>query len=140
MSLAGGYDFGVVKIRAQVVKTKANQQAGFSAGVNGKVAQNVYTIGGQVNLGDADSVKLEATKATDVLFGNATQANTHATMLAVGFDHNMSKRTTVYAAYSKVFNGSGSQFSATNYAHGGSGTPGVGKDPSALSVGVIHNF
>ena len=140
LSLAGGYDFGVAKIRAQVVKTKANQQAGFSAGVNGKVAQNVYTIGGQFNLGETDSIKLELTNARDVQFGSATQKTTHGTLFAIGYDHNLSKRTILYGAYAKAFNGLNARFSATNYAHGGVGEPGLGKDPSAFSVGVIHKF
>jgi len=63
----------------------------------------------------------------------------------VGYDHALSKDTTVYVAYSKVSNNDNAQFSGTGYGHGGVGAPGFdtsGKaaSPSALSVGLTRNF
>ncbi len=140
LSLAGGYDFGsIAKVRAQIVNTDANAQAGWSVGVT-SAKQTVFTVGGQFNVTEAGAIKAQVARAQDAKLSGATVANSSATMYSVGYDHNLSKRTTVYAAYSKVSNGSAAQFSATNYAHGGVGTPGVGNDPSALSVGMIHNF
>lgn len=140
LSLAGGYEFGsVAKIRAQIVNTDANAQAAFSVGHTG-AKQTVFTVGGQFNVTEAGAVKAQIAKAQDAKLSGATVANSNATLFAVGYDHSLSKRTTVYAAYAKVSNGSGAQFSATNYAHGGVGAPGAGNSPSALSVGMIHNF
>lgn len=135
VSLAGGYDFGIAKVRAQLVNSDANAQAQATG-----AKQTVYTVGGQFNLGENDIIKAQFAKAQQLKLGGASVAGSDAKLLAVGYDHNLSKRTTVYAAYAKVSNGTASQFSATNYAHGGVGTPGAGFSPSALSVGVIHNF
>ncbi len=139
-SIAGGYDFGVAKVRAQLVNTDANQQAAWSVGAGSGAKQTVAIVGGQFNLGEADAIKAQVAKANDAKLNGATAANTNATLLAVGYDHAVSKRTTVYAAYAKVNNGTAAQFGVSNYAHGGVGTPGVGKSPSALSIGVVHNF
>lgn len=141
LSLAAGYDFGVGKIRAQYVSTDLNAAAAFSAGATLTGAkQSVFALGGQFNLSENDAIKLQFAKAGEVSLSGNTSAGTGATLFALGYDHNLSKSTTVYAALSKVSNGTGAQFSATNYAHGGVGTPGVGKSPSALSVGVVRNF
>ncbi len=145
LSLAGGYDFGTVaKVRAQYVNTDANSNAAFSVGQTG-AKQTVLTVGGQFNFTENDAIKAQIAKAQDAKLSGVTVAGSNATMYAVGYDHAMSKRTTVYAAYAKVSNGTGTQFSATNYAHGGVGTPGapaggVSYSPSALSIGVIHDF
>ncbi len=139
-SLAGGYDFGVAKVRAQLVNTDANQQAAWSVGAGSGAKQSVAAVGGQFNLGESDAIKAQVARASDAKLNGVTAANTSATLLAVGYDRTVSKRTTVYAAYAKANNGTASQFSVTNYAHGGVGTPGAGKSPSSLSFGVIHNF
>ncbi len=63
---------------------------------------------------------------------------------AIGFDHSMSKRTSVYAAYAQVSNDSGSAVNVTAASgHGGSGPLGAtvaNGDPSAFSVGLVHKF
>lgn len=138
-SLAGGYDFGVAKVRAQWVQSKADKAA-----AGAEVKQTVIAVGGQFKLSEDDSISAQFAKAGDISVGT-TAANTGATLLAVGFDHAMSKDTTVYVAYAKVSNKDNAQFSATGYGHGGVGAPGVdasGKaaSPSALSVGLIRNF
>ncbi len=143
-SLAGGYDFGTAKVRAQYVSTDGN--SGAAASINKTDAkQSVFTIGGQFKLSDSDSIKAQIARASDAKLSGATVANSSATMVALGYDHILSKRTTVYAAFAKVNNGAGAQFSATGYAHGGVGTPGapaggVSYSPSALSFGMIHDF
>jgi predicted porin len=138
-SLAGGYDFGVAKVRAQWLQSKAD-----AAAAGAEVKQTVIAVGGQFKLSEDDSISAQFAKAGDISIGT-TQAKTGATLLAVGYDHAMSKNTTVYAAYAKVSNNDNAQFSATGYGHGGVGAPGVdasGKaaSPSALSVGLIRNF
>lgn len=138
-SLAGGYDFGVAKVRAQWLQSKAD-----AAAAGAEVKQTVIAVGGQFKLSENDSISAQFAKAGDISIGT-TQANTGATLMAVGFDHVMSKDTTVYAAYAKVSNKDNAQFSATGYGHGGVGAPGFetsGKaaSPSAFSVGLIRNF
>lgn len=142
-SLAGGYDFGMAKVRAQLVNSAANDTAVGTPGVDAK--QTVIAVGGQVKLNDDDTVSLQFAKAQEAKLGGATVTDSGATLLAVGYDHNLSKNTTVYAAYAKVSNGKAAQFSATGYGHGGVGVPGNdaagnAASPSALSVGLIRNF
>ena len=76
---------------------------------------NLY-LGGKFNIG-SDAVKAAYTKR-----GATTNAVNDATQLSVGYDHSMSKATTVYALYTKVT------------------ASGTLADPSALSVGMRHSF
>ncbi|MDH2918968.1 MAG: porin [Sideroxydans sp.] len=140
-SFAGGYSFGVAQVRAQYVLTDANAAATANvlAGRTG-MKQGVFTVGGQYKLSETGAINAQVAKAGDVTVSGASQANSGATLLAVGYDYSLSKRTTVYGAYAKVSNKANAAFSATGYAHGGLTTPGAGNSPSALSVGVIHNF
>jgi predicted porin len=144
VSLAGGYDFGVAKVRAQIVSSKANAAA---ATVEAK--QNVATVGGQFKLSDDDTISAQYVKAQELKLAGTAAAGSGASGFALSFDHAMSKNTTVYAAYAKVSNGAHAIFSATGYAHGGVGLAGSGSalttvagnnSPSAFSVGMIRNF
>ena len=144
-SLAGGYDFGIGKVKAQYVLTDANAQAAFSVGAGTGAKQGVFTVGGQYNLNETSAIKAQVAKAGDATLNGATAANTGATLMALDYDYSLSKRTTLYAAYAKVNNGSAAQFGATGYAHGGVGGPGapvagVSNSPSAVSVGLTHEF
>lgn len=151
-SFAGGYNFGVAQVRAQYVLTDANAAASTNAqgAVSTGQKQGVFTLGGQYNLTETSALKAQFTQAGDMSVNGATVANTGASMMGIDYDYSLSKRTTLYAAYAQVTNKAGaaagqfSNFSATGYAHGGVGTPGsavnAAKSPSALSVGVIHNF
>ena len=63
--------------------------------------------------------------------GNYSNApDTAATQFTLGYNYNMSKRTKLYGFYTRVNNGNGAAYL--------NGLPGV--DPSALAVGVRHNF
>ena len=140
-SFAGGYDLGVAQVRAQYVLTDANAAAADNV-VLGRTGmkQGVFTLGGQYNVTETSAIKAQVAKAGDMTVSGASQANSGATLMALDYDYSLSKRTTVYAAYAKVSNKTNAAFSATGYAHGGLTTPGAGNSPSALSVGVIHNF
>ncbi len=148
-SFAGGYNFGVAQVRAQYVLTDANAAAAGNVlpGRTG-MKQGVFTLGGQYNLTETSALKAQFTQAGDMSVSGATVANTGASMMGIDYDYSLSKRTTVYAAYAQVTNKAdalnASNFSATGFAHGGVGAPGsavnAAKSPSALSVGVIHNF
>ena len=82
-----------------------------------------------------------------------------ATLMAIAFDHNFSKRTTGYIAYASTSNDANVYYGVDGSGHGGeinsttaalqaaavaAGGPGTdvisGKDPSAISIGVIHKF
>lgn len=95
-----------------------------------------WTLGGKYSMGSND-LKLAFTKAGD----QGSTSDSGAKQWALGVDHNMSKRTKVYAQYVKLSN-------ETNAAYGltGAGATGnvyaLGKDadPSAWSFGMRHSF
>jgi predicted porin len=142
-SLAGGYDFGMAKVRAQLVSSTANDKSTTVAGVDAK--QTVMTVGGAIKVSEDGTVNLQYAKAAKLKLGGTDVADTGASLIAVGYDQALSKNTTVYVAFAKVSNDKKSQFTATGYAHGGVGAPGYDTagaacSPSALSLGLIRNF
>ena len=78
---------------------------------------NLY-LGGKFNVSSTDAVKAAFTKR-----GSTTGATNDAKQFSVGYDHDMSKMTTVYALYTKLTD------NTLNAA-----------DPSAVSVGIRHGF
>jgi predicted porin len=76
------------------------------------------------------------------LFDNSNKKDAGAQMIAVGVDHAMSKRTTLYAAYAYTKNDKMSP--TTPWLSGGdhdTNAPGaIGKNSQAVSLGIIHNF
>jgi predicted porin len=70
-----------------------------------------------------------------------------ATTMAVGWDYNMSKRSTVYLAYAATSNDANTYYCADAGGHGGEvcGRAGdaptaAGDDPSVFSIGMVHKF
>jgi predicted porin len=119
-ALGASYDFGVVSVGFARVEAKPNANSKYvydllSAAMpigNGFTIHGVYQ---QAELkgstAEADGYTLAVTKA-------------------------MSKRTTVYAAYSSMDNDGTGEFGMR-----GTGAPsGAGRDPSAFAVGIRHSF
>jgi predicted porin len=99
---------------------------------------SAYYVAAKFNLSSTDAIKLAyAHKGA-----NAGGLNTDAKQITLGYDHGMSKRTTLYALYSKLTNGT-----AANYGLSSNGTSatqattsGAGASPSVISVGMRHTF
>ena len=138
-SVAGGYDFGMAKVRGQMVQSKAD-----TAAAGAEVKQTVMALGGSIKVSEDGTVNLQYAKVGKLKAAGTDVADSGASLFAVGYDQALSKNTTVYAAYAKVSNDKAAQFSATGYAHGGVGAPGSdvagSMSPSAFSVGIIRNF
>ncbi|NOU01258.1 MAG: porin [Gallionella sp.] len=113
--LGGSYAIDAFKINAVVEKTTDTTTAGDTKGTN------LY-LGGKYSLSSTDAVKLAFTKRGDAKL-NGGAATNNAKQVTVGYDHEMSKRTSVYALYNKVTQ------AATNAA-----------DPSTVAVGMKHAF
>jgi predicted porin len=98
---------------------------------------NAYYLSGKYSFGN-DAVKLAYTKAGNI----ANVANTDAKQFSLGYDHNLSKRTTVYALYTKLSNSSAAGYSLSNNSTlgGVSSNAGIGASPSALAFGMKHTF
>lgn len=69
-----------------------------------------------------------------------TDSDSDATLMAIGYDHNLSKRTDVYTVFSHIKNQNDGQ-----YTPGVAGTPGgftkvAGENSHSFQVGVRHRF
>jgi predicted porin len=73
---------------------------------------------------------------------NKLAASSDAKLLSLGYEHPMSKRTTLYGTWAKMTNDSGAAVTLF-------GAPGIttnigganpGYDPSSLQVGISHKF
>ena len=103
-----------------------------------------YTIAGKYNISGSDAVKLAYTKAKEFNFAGLGANATDANQFSIGYDHNMSKRTTVYALYTKLNNNTNASYALGNagYATGvtAAASAAGGSDPSAISLGLKHVF
>jgi len=101
---------------------------------------NIKQIGASYKMGN-NKLKLQYAIRDDfdnnaIGFDDKTGAKT----LSVGVDHYMSKRTTVYAAYSKTSNDDFSGTTPWYVSHDESAQGSFGDDADALSIGIIHKF
>ena len=131
--LGASYAMGDLKV-AGLFETLTN--------VDGDKDANVTTlgVGASFKLG-AGTVKGQLYKANDY----EDTSDTGAMMIALGYDHTLSKNTSVYAAYAVANNGDNSGYSMAGRGHGAN--PGVATDslgnaesPSGLSFGMVTKF
>lgn len=116
-----------------VVYEKTSDNLGTAqADLNGHKAAYVS---GKFNIGN-DAVKLAYGKAGQL--GSAL--NSGASQVSIGYDHGLSKRTKLYALYSKISNGMGINYGFSQSSGAATTSSGYGTSPSALSLGVQHTF
>ena len=99
-----------------------------------------FYVAGQYNITPDDAVKLAYTRVGNLRDGNA--ADTGARHVSVGYDHKMSKRTNLYATYTKLNNDRLAQYDlkGEGAATGNVLANGAGASPSAFSLGMMHTF
>jgi predicted porin len=146
--LAAGYNFGDFKV-VGLYQRESGLCVGSITGcaTNGTDAKRTtWGLGGAYKLG-TNTIKLQYYKAGDLSnSGLAHESQTGANMWALGVDHALSKRTTVYAVYARTNNDRYAMYSAFGGGHAdnpGSVTPTTtrdSKDPSGFSLGVVHHF
>ena len=97
-----------------------------------------YYVSGKYNISASDAVKLGYTHAGSL---NNTN-NTGAKQVSVGYDHNMGKRTTVYALWTKLSNDSGQAYAlgAADVTTATTAAGALDNDISAVSIGIKHAF
>jgi predicted porin len=105
---------------------------------------NAYYLSGKYSVTANDTIKAAFTKASTLAMGGtAASANTDAKQFTVGYDHSLSKRTYVYALYTKLSNGSAAGYtlgSGTSSVGGVTTSAGLGASPSAFAFGMRHTF
>jgi predicted porin len=121
--LAGSYDFKVVKLVAGWNSMKMGPATDW----------RTWYVGGVMPVMGKDLIKLEYTRRNNRATG---VSNGDSNLIAIGYEHPMSKRTNLYATYAKMNNDS----AATAAMLGTGVTPGAGFDPSAFQMGIRHKF
>ena len=133
-ALAASYVFGPGKVAAQWVKVKdANMNTGDDD-------VRFWTIGGNYKVTANGTVKANY---TDINKGGATttSSNAGADMIAIGYEHSLSKRTIAYATYARANNDAAGVYTVTGTGHGAAtGAITAGKDASGISLGMVHDF
>ncbi len=130
--LGVGYTQDAIAVGFAYEKTSDNLGA---LGAN-KYGHSAYYLSGKYSFGN-DAIKAGYTKVGDL---GATIAS-GATQFSLGYDHSLSKRTTVYALYTTLKSGSNANYGLSNIGTGGANTAiGLGNNPSALSFGMKHTF
>ena len=118
--LGGSYSMDQITVNAVIEQDKATV-----AGTEAK-GTNLY-LAGKFGISSTDAVKLAYTKRGETESAGVKLGN-DVSQFAVGYDHAMSKSTTVYALYTKLTD------------NGPNGTLTTNADPSTLSVGMNHSF
>jgi predicted porin len=126
MRLAAKYKMGAIQINGLYQSITNND------GADG-ADSSAFGLGGAFKTGGG-KVKAQFYSHSD----DADDSN--GTLMALGYDHMMSKNTTVYAAYAASSNDDFANFSATGGGHGAQVTPALGESNSAISFGVVHKF
>nr|VFK53190.1 MAG: Outer membrane protein (porin) [Candidatus Kentron sp. TUN]VFK54014.1 MAG: Outer membrane protein (porin) [Candidatus Kentron sp. TUN] len=84
-----------------------------------------------------NTFKLAYAKAND---SDASGSDDGADNWSLGLDHHFSDRTKIYGIYTHLGNDTNANYSLYSAQNVGSKYDGAGKDISAFSLGIIHNF
>ncbi|MDE2311447.1 MAG: porin [Betaproteobacteria bacterium] len=147
--LGVGYTMDQFAVNAVYEKNTDNFGGGNVVGVPGTVGgdffgHSAYYLSGKYNVTASDAVKLAYTHSGDINGANlaAAKLNTAAHQVSLGYDHSLSKRTTVYALYTKLTNNAGAAYALGNAdaSSGGIAANGFNSSPSAFGLGMKHAF
>ncbi len=121
-NIGGQWDFGPGQLMAQ-----------YSKDDNGSVSGKGWLIGGLYGIGAGQIRAAYSEYKTDLGAG----ADPKAKKFAIGYVHNLSKRTAVYTTYARVKNSNGSAASA---APGAAAGPAANADSDGFDLGIRHSF
>ncbi|MDB5875031.1 MAG: Porin [Ramlibacter sp.] len=121
-NLAGSYNFGVAKLMALYERDKRNQTVALTG--------TGWSLGVLVPVG-AGEVRVSYDRYKTNAAGEPT-----AGKLAVGYRHNLSKRTALYVTVARVRNSGGSAAAVAN----GYGSPAINASSSGYDLGLRHSF
>jgi len=144
MRLVGSFKMATMKFNAMYFDETGND------GVDTDNDRTGFLLGGAFGMGNN-------TFKAQYLTVDGEADNSGADKLSVGFDHAMSKSTSVYAAYATVTNDDNASYHVVGSGHGDRGPSAVigqdadgndivasgteaGGSPNAFSLGMIHKF
>ncbi|MDR0578874.1 MAG: porin [Candidatus Accumulibacter sp.] len=136
-AIGGSYDFKVVKVFANYIQEKDKNgdiMADYDTGdveLKSSVKKTYWSLGASVPVSAAGTVKAEYGRYKT----NFSDTRSHG--LSVGYEHAMSKRTTLYAYVARLAN----QDSIGSSIKRGSAAVGVnGENQTAFAMGFNHKF
>jgi predicted porin len=100
-----------------------------------RYGHNAYYLSGAYKMG-LSAIKFAYGKAGTL--GNT--ANSAANQFSLGYDHGLSKRTKLYAIYSRISNNAGINYAFSQSTAAATSVNGNGADPSVISLGIKHTF
>ncbi|MDA8093504.1 MAG: porin [Betaproteobacteria bacterium] len=127
--LAGGYDFGMFKVVALW-----QRQSNIGGGTK---SANTWGLGGSFNATPDNVLKAQYYRAND----ESGVSNSGGAVWALGYDHLMSKRTTLYVNYAQAQTHAAT-VGITPFGGGFGDNPGIveGQSAHGFGVGMIHTF
>lgn len=128
MNFGASYNFGAATVLAAYEKSEYST-----------MDQTLMTLGVRVPMG-AGSFKAQYTKASGT-GAAATRDQYDATLLSLGYEYKLSKRTMLYTNYGNLNNG-GTTTTGANYTASGSGPAGIkrGESSTGYEFGIRHDF
>ena len=128
-NLGASWNFGVATVMAQVARDKIDAPT--------NVKGRGYLLGATVPVGAGLIKASVAQYTTDVAAGTDPRARKYA----LGYVHNLSKRTAVYTTWARVKNNATSALSVFPGAVPGTlGGPTLGSSSSGYDLGIRHSF
>jgi predicted porin len=138
LNWGGSYQFGSIKAMAQISRQKHDD----AVALGNTVKSNGWTIGVDWGVGAGDV--LVSYGRANVKGLAAPLDDPKSTKWALGYVHNLSKRTAVYAYYAHVGNSGGAAQTAASDSSGGLGAVGgaanVNGGSSGVDIGLRHAF
>ena len=137
--VGGSYDFGIATVRALFDRTRGDHlNALFGAG---KVTQNVFGLGGTFNVTPAGKILAQAYFASDEKADGSSNKDTGAKLFELGYEHSLSKRTLLKAAYVHLNNDNNARYDFGNGAVGLNTVAGTtGATVQGVTLGLRHSF
>lgn len=129
-NVGGQWDFGVAKLMGEVTRDSGSAVAAPGAAAVPADGRG-WLLGGLVPVGVGE-VRLSISQYRQIFAASDNRAR----KLALGYVHNLSKRTAVYATYARLNNSGGAFGSIT----GGVGNPAVNGGSNGYDIGLRHNF
>ncbi|MFI5447355.1 porin [Polaromonas sp. UC242_47] len=137
-TLFGDYNFGVATVGLTYDNSEIN--SGLVAGADAKAKRSAWSIPVTVPLG-AGTFLFTYTKASDIKNNGTTAADTGASLISVGYDYSLSKRTSVGVSYARLNNKANAGYALyTQASLNGTPNNAVGQDASQLYLGIRHAF
>lgn len=135
--LAVSYALDSLTLYGVYERTKDNFGDVLTPGNSDFFGHKSYYLAGKYKFG-SDSVMAAFTKSGD----QSRASNTGAKQWSLGYDHKLSRRTSLYAVYTRLDNDSAAQFNlaSPDGSSGYANASAAGAAPSAFSFGMKHRF